>query len=803
VRFSLSWIQEYAPAPDSAPALARRLTLGGLAVDRVETPAAIPPTVIVGRILEAGPHPNADRLSVCTVDVGDAEPLHIVCGAPNARAGLLSPVARVGTTLPNGVTLKRTKIRGELSEGMLCSEIELGLGDDADGIIELPAGKPGTPLSALRGTGDTVFDIDVPSNRGDCLCHVGVAREVAALTGTSLALPAFTLREEGEAAEASFAVTVEDPADCPLFTAHVIRGVTVGPSPEWLVRRLESAGQRSISNIVDVTNFVMLETGQPLHSFDLDRLGTNRIHVRRARKGERLTTLDGADRELDPEVLLITDGTRPIAAAGVMGGANTEVHDTTENLLLEAACFRPERVLWGSRKLRLDTEASLRFRRGVDPGNTVHAARRAAALLAEVAGGTVAPGRIEVAAQGLGKPRTVALRPVKVGEVLGEQISEAEITERLQSFGFTLSGKGETLAVTVPSWRRDVLEECDLVEEVARHRGYDAIGVRQYNASAVNAPVQPDEERRDRVRHVMQGFGFQEAVTRTLTDRPAAVRAGLPEDAVERAFFPLQDPPSREEEGLRVSLVPSLLTVVAHNLRHDQPEVRVYEIGKTFHRMDGNGDGLPTEVSWVGLAAAGGSFAPSLERSGRSRSFPEFKGVVEELLAAFRIDVPKWRSYTGIDPVPEGALEVLSGDAGVGFAWDVSSPVRSRWDLNRPVFVAQIRLEALPADTGVPIRYREPSRYPAVRRDLALIVPETVLQDQVRAWIRGKAGAHLRRLELFDFYRGKHIPAGHLGLGYRLTFRAEDRTLEEREADEAVAAVLRALAGHGITRRDT
>jgi phenylalanyl-tRNA synthetase beta chain len=802
VRFSQSWLKEYVDTEEAAEVLARRLTLSGLTVDRVETPVPIPPTVVVGKILEAGRHPNADRLSVCTVDVGDGEPLHIVCGAPNARTGLLSPVARVGTTLPNGVTLKRAKIRGEVSEGMLCSEIELGLGEDANGIMELAAGEPGTPLADLRGDGDTVFDIDVPSNRGDCLSHVGVAREIAALTGKDLRPPAFTLKESGTPAEDAFAVTVEDPEDCPLFTAHVIRGVKIGPSPEWMVRHLESLGQRSISNIVDVTNFVMLEMGQPLHSFDLDRLGTGRIHVRRAKKGERMTTLDGVDRELDPEVLLITDGERPIAAGGIMGGANTEVHDGTVNILLEAACFRPERVLWGSRKLRLDTEASVRFRRGVDPGNTAEAARRAAALFTEVAGGTVAPGRITVAAPGLLDPRTVTLRPERVGEVLGDPVPEKEILERLESFGFKVFGKGASRSVTVPSWRRDVLEEIDLVEEVARHRGYDAIGIRQYNASAVGAPVQPEEDRLDRVRHVLQGFGFSEAVTRVLCERGAAARAGLDAKAAEGAFFTLQDPPSREEEGLRVSLLPSLLGAVARNLRHDQPEVRLYEIGKTFHRAGGDGSGLPDEVTWVGLAAAGGEFAPSRERAGRSLNFIEFKGMIEELLRAFRIDSPKWRSYTGIDLVPEGALEVLSGDGSVGFAWDVSSPVRSRWDMNRPVFVAQVRLEALPADTGEPIRYSEPSRFPAVRRDIALVVPAGVNEDQVRAWIRDRGGAHLRELELFDYYRGKHIPRGHVGLGYRLTFRSDDRTLEEGEADAAVEAVLTTLAGHGISLRD-
>lgn len=803
MRFSLDWLRQYVPVEEEPEALAHRLTMAGLAVEEIERQAVLPDTVVVGRIVSISPHPGADRLRVCMVDAGDDEPVQVVCGAPNARDGLWSAFARVGTVLPNGVKLKKAKIRGVESRGMLCSEIELGVGEDAAGILELEEAAPGTPLGGILGGGGTRFEIDIPSNRGDCLSYVGVAREIAALTGRGLTLPGVEIAEGGAPAEESFGVTVENPEECPRFTAHVIRDVTIGPSPPWLVRRLEEAGSRSINNVVDVTNFVMLETGQPLHSFDLDLLGTGRIHVRRARKGEKLTTLDDVERALDPEVLLITDGERPIAAAGIMGGANTEVGPDTKNILLEAACFQPLRVLRGSRALRLDTDASLRFRRGVDPVRVHEAARRAAALLAEVAGGTVAPGRVDLQAPGIMEPRTVPLRPAKVGEILGDSIAGDEVEERLRAFRFEVERTDPARwTVGVPSWRRDVFEECDLAEEVGRHRGYDTIGLRIYNASAVSAPLQPEEELRSRIRSVLAGLGFREAITRNLVDPARSVALGLSEAAVERDYLPLLDPASREEQGLRVSMLPSLLDALARNLRHGSAETRLFEIGKTFHRREGQEDPFPEEREWVVLGALGGEFPPSRERTVRSLGLAEFKGLVEAFLGAFRIDHPKWRSYTGLDLIPPGSVEVTAGESRLGFAWEVDDAAREAWDVTRPVFLAQIPLAVLPRDEGTPVAYREPSRFPAVRRDLALVVPEGEPQAAIRERISAKAGSRLESIELFDQYRGKHIPTGHVGLGFSLVFRARDRTLEEAEVDAVVEELVRDLKRAGIERRE-
>jgi phenylalanyl-tRNA synthetase beta chain len=395
----------------------------------------------------------------------------------------------------------------------------------------------------------------------------------------------------------------------------------------------------------------------------------------------------------------------------------------------------------------------------------------------------------------------VSFRPAAVGRTLGDPVGDDEVATRLRAFGFEVGDRsGEPWTVGVPSWRRDVLEECDLVEEVARHRGYDAIGERQYNASAVAAPVQPEENRRRRAGEVLLGLGFSEIITRCLVREEAAVRVGIAAETAGAAFLPLMDPPSREEEGLRVTLLPSLLDAVAHNLRHGRPEARLYEIGTTFDRRSPGP--LPVETAWVGMAAAGGKFPASLERSQRSLNFLEFKGFVEGLLAAFQIDAPKWRPYNGLDLFPPGSLELVEGDRSFGCAWEVGPQAASAWDLTRPVYLAQIRLGALPLETGAPRVYHEPSRFPAVRRDLALIVPGGVTQSEVRGWIRAEAGNHLREIELFDHYRGKHIPAGHVGLGFSLTFRAADRTLEEKEVDAAVDHVVAGLRRQGIVRRE-
>jgi len=825
VQFSLTWLRDYVDLGDDVPALVHRLTMAGLPVERVTTRAEIPESVVVARVLEAKPHPNADRLRVCRVDAGNGEPLSVVCGAPNARSGMLAVLAPVGTVLPGGLKIKKSKIRGEVSEGMLCAEDELGLGDDHEGIIELAGGEPGQRYRDLCGPPETILEVEVTSNRSDCMSHYGLAREIAGLTGAALTRPESAPPEAGPPAAAALAVSVEDFIDCPRYLARIVRGVKIEPSPAWLVRRLESAGQRSINNVVDITNFVLLETGQPLHAFDLATIRSGRILVRRARVGETLTTLDGTPRKLDPDILVITDGDVPVALAGVMGGADTEITGGTTDILLESAAFRPGRVLKGSRKLRLETEAALRFRRGVDPHGAAWAADRAARLMAELAGGTVDTGVVDVCAPGLLDPRRISLRPERVRGLLGEPVADDDIAGRLEALGFGVTRAGAEWPVAVPGWRGDVQEECDLIEEVGRHLGYDAIRSRDYNAGAVSAPPQAGEIGRRRVSSILRGLGFHEALTRVLVPVDAAVRAGLDAELAGAAACRVLDPPSREEEALRVSLLPSLLGVIGHNVRHGLHEVRVFEVGKTFASR-GPGE-LPEETAWVALAAAGGEFSPSRERSQRAFDFLDFKGHVEALCAGFQIDDARWRAYTGGGLTPSGALELTTGGSSpgfsslgfsslgfssvgvssLGFAWEADARTRDRYEIKRPVYLAQIRLGALlrtGAGGGSPahVQYRETSRFPAIKRDLALVVPQRITHEELRERLRSVTGKLLESVELFDHYRGRHIPDGCVGLGYSLTFRASDRTLAEDEVDAAVQRVVKDLETAGIRIRD-
>ena len=460
--------------------------------------------------------------------------------------------------------------------------------------------------------------------------------------------------------------------------------------------------------------------------------------------------------------------------------------------------FHPGVVMRGSRRLRLETEAALRFRRGVDPVGVTWALDRAAQLIAELGEGTVAPGAAEVTDPAVLAPRTVALRPERVGQLLGDDLDDDTVAGRLEALGLEVDRGAVPWTVTIPSWRRDLAEECDLVEEVARLGGYDTIGLRHYNLSAVNADVQPEEERRRQVADVLRGFGYHEAITRALVDPELAVRAGFGEAVRERTVA-LADPPSREEAALRPSLLPSLLAATGRNLRRGNPETRLFEIGTAF---TADGEGRPDETEWVALAAAGGEYPPSRERGQRSYGFTDFKGALEALVGAFRIDPPRWRSYTGKEPVPAGSAELVVDGEAVGLAWTVDPRTASAWDLNRPVHLGQVRLDALPATRTRPVRYRDTSRFPSVRRDLALVVPPGSTQEEIRDLVTRRAGKNLEDVELFDHYRGKPIPEGHVGLGFTLTFRALDRTLEESEVDQAVTKVVSALAERGVRLRD-
>ena len=588
---TLNWLKAYIDFEFSPSELADRLTMLGIEVESIKHLGAELGGVVVGSVISIRPHPNADKLVLCQVDTGGTDTLQIVCGAPNAREGMLAPVATIGATLPIGLTIKRAKLRGETSEGMLCSEKELGFSDDAAGLMELPTDIPvGTPLSEALGLDDVVFELEITPNRPDCLSLIGVAREIRAETGNPLKLPTVDLRESNISVRDLTSVTIDAPYLCPRYAARVIQGVKVGESPAWLQQRLASVGIGVINNIVDITNFVLMEYGQPLHAFDYHKLTENRIVVRRAMKGEHLTTLDEAERELTSDMLVIADAERPVALAGIMGGYDSEITETTCDVLLESAYFNPSSVRATAKALGISTEASYRFERGADPGAVLAALDRAAQLIAELAGGTVCegvvdvyPGSPPVTGKGGQQPLTeVQLRPERVNFVLGTTLEPSEMVQILNRLGFDVDATGEVYHVTVPTFRVDVTREIDLIEEIARVHGYDNIPTTLPKGDIPVPAPNPKTEVRRRIKHFLLAAGMMEAVNYSFCDPNCFDKIRLKADDPLRNTLQLRNPLSPEMSVLRTTLLPGLLENAQSNKNHQVSDIALFEISNVF-----------------------------------------------------------------------------------------------------------------------------------------------------------------------------------------------------------------------------
>jgi len=797
MKISLNWLRDHVDLPESADEVGATLTRLGFPVEGKETTGVSLDSFVVGRVLSAERHPNADKLTLCQVDVGEAAPLQIICGAPNAAAGVSAAVALIGAVLPDGTRIKKAKLRGVESQGMLCSERELGLSTEHQGIIDFgPEGAaPGTPLADVLGAGDTIFDIDIASNRGDGFSHVGIARELAVAFDRPLRLPEATPSTSSEFPAGRLTVSIDDPAGCPRYLARIITGVTVGPSPEWLVKKLTAIGQRSISNVVDVTNFILWELGQPLHAFDADRLEGGRIIVRRAEAGEKLTTLDGIERTLSPEVLVIADARRAVALAGIMGGAESEVTAQTTSILLEGAVFDSYRTLLGAGSVRLTTDASLRFVRGVDPIGVERALDRAAGLLAEVAGGTVLAGRAEAtdpAALGL---RRVTWRAGAASRLLGEPISDDESAAWLRRLGFQVEGApadGQPVTWIVPSHRSDIREECDLVEEVARCHGYDRLTDRNWNAAGLAAQRSPTDRLLARIRDAWVGLGFTEMKNPVLSDAEAHRRVGLSDDEIGQRGIVVPESQSTGPAMLRLSLLPGAMNSVARNRRLGREEVRLFEVGSTFRRAKKGP--LADEPIELVVIATGGNFGPDLTRLNPSMDELGFKGHVEAFLARLRVDTPQWHCYDATGLIKGTSAIVDSGKRRLGEVGTLDSSIGSGFDIHRPVYMARFDVSALLETITDVVRFRESSRFPASRRDLAFLVDESVPEASVRGLIRSLGGALVSEVVLFDRFIGPPLPAGKVSLAYALRFQADDRTLSDDEIRAAAGSIARGLA---------
>jgi phenylalanyl-tRNA synthetase beta chain len=798
VRVPLGWLAEWIelPWPGREPldAFVERLTLGGLEIEDVVRTGPELAGLVVGHVLERKPHPGADRLSLCRVDLGGGEPVEIVCGAPNVAGGQKVVVAPHGAELPDGTRIKRSRIRGVVSDGMICSARELGLSGESEGILVLDAAaRPGAPAAEALRAGDVVLDVAITPNRGDWVSLLGLAREVRAHYGGELRLPPCEPPEGGEEAAGRVRVAVEDAEGCPLYVARVVTDVRVDVSPAWLRERLAAAGLRSINNVVDATNLVMLELGQPLHAFDLRAVRGGEVRVRAARPGERIATLDGAERALAAGDLLIADAERALAIAGVMGGRDSEVRAETREILIESAQFHPSRVRRTARRLGLHSDASYRFERGVDPEGVARAADRAARLLAELAGGRVARGAVEARGRALPRAAEIALRPERANRLLGTALGADEIRALLARVDVASdpAPAGAALRCRPPSWRADLAIEEDLIEEVARIHGYDRIEPTLPAGAATGAELPPARGLRERARDALRAAGLVELMTFPAV-RPADLDGlRLAPDDPRRATVEIENPIQAGESLLRPTLVPSLLRAAAQNLARQAENLRLFEVGRGFHER-GGGE-LPDEREEAAALWTDARTGSLWER----RDVPIFfraKGAALEVLAELGFDA-SFRPESGepfLHPGASGELQV--GGEPVAALGELHPETAAAFGIEVPAALLVLDLAALARAKPAPGRYRELSRHPRARRDLAVLLDRSVAAGDVVEWIRKTGGASLQAVTVFDRYEGRGVPDGKVSVAFRLEFQRIDRTLTDAEVGRAVERIVKELS---------
>jgi phenylalanyl-tRNA synthetase beta chain len=781
------WLRALAPTiHDSPERLAERLGMLGAPVDEIVALGDGLSGIVIARVEEVRPHPNADRLRICTVSAGGGEPLQVVCGAPNVEGGRYYPFAPIGASLPDGMEIRKAKLRGEVSEGMLCSARELGLGRDHAGLMTLRGEwEPGTSFVEGVDLQDTLLVLDVTPNRPDLLSHLGVARELATGGEADLELPAFAGGGEEleisdadtEGSVAGVRIRIDDASGCSRYMAAVLEGISVAPSPEWLATRLRAIGVRPINNVVDATNYVLHELGQPLHAFDLDRLDGPEVRVRRAQAEEGLRTLDGLDRVLGPGALVIADRLRAIGLAGVMGGEESEVTDGTSRILLECALFDPLTVRKTARSLALSTDASHRFERGVDPEGQPRALRRVVELILTIAGGSVSGPAVDVRTR-RPAPVRIAVRPARVRRVLGVTLRGEEIDSLLRPIGFHTEEGADAIRVAVPSYRPDVTREIDLIEEIARRRGYDSFlsDLRPFRAGRV--PPAPLLEVQRRLHSLMARWGLYEA--RTVAFAPASP-----------SRVPLLNPLSAEESHLRDNLVDGLLRRVEHNWAHGVRSIRLYEIGSVFRP----GGRVPDEEIHLAAVLTGAASPPHWAGAERAWDVWDLKALAADVAAAFG-GVVSVDAHGG-----QGRLQLTDGtNERIGTAAEVEA---SRLDAPAwagPVHALEIVLRPPPVNAAR--AYLPLPSFPAVERDLALVTPVQVESDGVARVIHEAAGDLLERVWPFDLYEGRGLPEGTRSVAWRLRFRHPDRTLTDEEVEKVVDRTLQALEEeYGVRRR--
>ena len=790
-----NWLKEFVDFDLSPEDLSHRLTMAGLEVDAMEKIGTGLDSVVVGRLLSVESHPEADRLTLCQVDIG-TDTLQIICGARNHRSGDLVAVAQVGSVLPGNFKIKKSKIRGLHSMGMLCSEKELGLAAESEGILILPAGlQLGEPVFDALGWKDVRYELGLTPNRADCLSVLGVAREVAAIVGSPLRVPSVELQESGAPIQEQTSVEVQEPGLCPRYAARLMTGVSIGPSPDWLVRRLETVGQRSINNVVDVTNLILMELGHPLHAFDFRLLRGRRIVVRCAGEGVEFTTLDSQPRALQPRDLVIADGEGPVALAGIMGGENSEIQPDTVDILLESAYFNPLSIRRTSKRLGIHSESSHRFERGADVDMVPLALDRAAALILEVGGGVLAKGRIDVYCQPI-LPRRVQLSVRRTNAILGLALDVTEVSVLLRSIGLEVGpvpgGEEDLLQVLVPNARHDLEREIDLVEEVARLNGYDRIPVTMPASRMICHGGQGGQQAFRRLRASLVAAGFSEVVNYSFVSPSAWDRVLLSAGDRRRETVHILNPLTEEQSVMRTTLVPSMLDTVARNLSYRCRDLRLFELRPVYHPR--SGEELPEERYHLVAVLCGRRQPEGWSQVQEMVDFFDLKGMVEGLAADFSVKRLGWDSGCS-EPYlhPGKTCALLSGETTLGTLGEVHPRVLENFAIDTPVYLLDLDVAAFFAAAD-PVRAFKPlSRYPDVYRDSAFLVDEEVPAQEVFAVVEKARGPHVEEVVLFDLYRGQGIPEGKKSLAIRVRYRSTEKTLTEAEIGAAHGKIVKAL----------
>jgi phenylalanyl-tRNA synthetase beta chain len=761
----------------------------GLEVDAVQKLYEGLEDIVTAKVLSVAKHPNADRLSLCRVEVGD-ETVPIVCGAPNVRAGLITAIARPGCRLPDGHKIKKAKVRGELSMGMLCSWRELGLSEDHSGILELDSDlASGLSLVEVLELDDTMVEIDLTPNRADCASVIGVAREVAGFTGRKVVYPvAETPLLDGTGVD--FTVTIDEPELCPRYAARKLINIAIKPSPWWLQRRLMAVGMRPINNIVDITNFVMLEYGQPLHAFDFKKIAGQAVTVRCPGEDETaFTTLDNTTRSLTPDMLMICDQEKPVAVAGVMGGLESEVTETTTEVLLESACFNPVSIRRTARVLNLPSEASYRFERGVDPDGIAQAMERAVQLICELAGAEALPGGVDLY-PGRQDPLQLDLRVLRVNQLLGSDLTSDQVADYLRAIELEVMDKGENiLQVTVPAFRIDIEREVDLVEEIARLVGYNEIPTSQPNIAMDYPRRAPLRTLRQDTGNILTALGFYEAINYSFVGRKHFDQLSLDQDDPRRQCVSLLNPLSEDQAVMRTMLLPGMLENVRHNINFQQTDIRLFETGKVFFPL---GDGVqPDERYQLCAVISGGRYpgANTLYFAGEKADIFDLKGTAETLLRELRLQgtdgTISFEADTAAEPYaePSSTLRIMDGKRRLGLISRLTRQAARGFSIKQDVYFMELDLEGLLDLPRKDKAFRSLPRFPAVKRDIALLVPADVPAGALLKNINDHKNEHVVHADIFDVYSGKPIEEGMKSVALTVTYRSDEKTLDDATVD--------------------